>query len=134
MEKTVKYLAEVEEVAQDVLTNKESKLELSNAHNKYREAFRALQQADSTKTWIKCGLVYVEMNVEDCKSYLKKGKYKNDLTCRYCWLLVCRNWQDFWRNWLLAQQNSIWCQQVERFGAWARHSGHWFEAYQWSWS
>lgn len=74
MQKSVQYLTEIEELAQDIMTEKETKLELSNAQNKYREAIRALQQTDRRKTWLKCGLVDVELPVDECKSFLEQGK------------------------------------------------------------
>lgn len=73
MDKTIKYLTEVETLGQDILTLKDTKLELSNAHNKYREAYRTLQQTHNRKTWMKCGFVYMELPVDECKTFLKKG-------------------------------------------------------------
>lgn len=97
MEKTIKYLTEVETLAQDILTSKDSKLELSNAHNKYREAFRALQQTHNRKTWMRCGSIYVEMPVDECKTYLKNGTtFINFVICTLLVLLnvTCVNFRN----------------------------------------
>lgn len=73
-QKSFTYLKEVEEVAQEILTDKQAKLELSNAQNKYREAYRALQSVEERQTWLKLGSVYVRLPREDCREILKKGK------------------------------------------------------------
>lgn len=73
MIKTTKYLEEVEKLAQDILTEKSTKLELSNAANKYNEAIRELQKTESRKSWLKLGSVYIELPVEECKNILIQG-------------------------------------------------------------
>lgn len=72
-QKSFEYLREVEEVAQEVLTDKQTKLEIANAQNKYREAFRGLEETEDRQTWIKLGLVYVQLPTEECKCILKEG-------------------------------------------------------------
>lgn len=71
-QKSFDYLQEVEKVAQKVLVDKQTKLELANAQNKYREAYRALQQVEDRQSWIKLGTVYVKLPTEECKNMLKE--------------------------------------------------------------
>lgn len=73
-QKSFEYLREVEEVAQDILTDKQTKLEIANAQNKYREAFRGLEEVTDRQTWIKLGSVYVQLPTKECKNILKEGK------------------------------------------------------------
>lgn len=72
-QKSFDYLREVEEVAQEVLTDKQTKLEIANAQNKYREAFRGLQEVSDRQSWIVLGSVYVQLPTEECKNILKEG-------------------------------------------------------------
>lgn len=74
MERTTKYLTDMETIAQDILTEKQQKLELSNASNKYNEAIRALEKTSDRKTWLKVSNVYIELGREECKELLKQGR------------------------------------------------------------
>lgn len=74
-QKSFTYLKEVEEVAQEILTDKETKLELANAQNKCREAYRALQSVEERQAWLKIGTVYVRLPKEECREILKKGLF-----------------------------------------------------------
>ena len=72
-QKSFQYLYEVETLAQDILTDKETKLDLSNSRNKFREAFRALQGVEDRRTWMQMGSVFVERPTEECKRILLNG-------------------------------------------------------------
>lgn len=72
-QKSFTYLKEVEEAAQEILTDKQTKLDLANAQNKYREAYRALQEVEERRTWLKVGSVYVRLPKEECREILKNG-------------------------------------------------------------
>lgn len=72
-QKSFTYLKEVEEVAQEILTDKQTKLEVANAQNKCREAYRALQTIEERQAWIKIGAVYVRLPKEECRELLKNG-------------------------------------------------------------
>lgn len=74
IKKSTTYLTEIETLAQDILTDKQMKLQLSNGQNKYREAYRALQQSVDKKTWMKLSSVYIELPTEECKSIVKNGE------------------------------------------------------------
>lgn len=72
-QKSYKYLQEVEELAQDILTAKDEKLLLAKTQNKLREALSNLQHVEDRRTWIKVGMVYIERPTEECKVILRKG-------------------------------------------------------------
>ncbi|RZC38152.1 p53 and DNA damage-regulated protein 1 [Asbolus verrucosus] len=72
-QKSYQYLFEVETLAQDILTDKETKLDLSNSRNKFREALRALEHTEDRRTWMQMGSVYIERPTEECKAILKTG-------------------------------------------------------------
>lgn len=74
-QKSYKYLQEVEELAQDILTAKDEKLQLANTQNKLREALASLQYVEDRRTWFKTGSVYIERPTEECKTILKKGEH-----------------------------------------------------------
>lgn len=73
-QKSYKYLQEVEELAQDILTTKDEKLQLANTQNKFREALRALKDVEDRRTWMKVGSVLIERPTEECKTILRMGK------------------------------------------------------------
>ncbi|CAH1114257.1 unnamed protein product [Psylliodes chrysocephalus] len=70
-QKSYKYLQEVETVAQDVLTLKQEKLQLANAHNKLREALTGLKCTEDRTSWLQKGCVYIELPTEEIKSIVK---------------------------------------------------------------
>lgn len=72
-QKSYKYLQEVEELAQDILTAKDEKLLLANTKNKLREALSNLQHVEERRTWMKTGMVFIERPTEECKTILRKG-------------------------------------------------------------
>lgn len=74
-QKSFTYLTEVEEVAQEILTDKQAKLELANAQNKCREAYKALQNVEDRQAWLKIGAVHVRLPKEDCREILKRGLF-----------------------------------------------------------
>ncbi|KAJ8931596.1 hypothetical protein NQ314_015458 [Rhamnusium bicolor] len=80
-QKSYKYLQEVETLAQDIITAKETKLHLANAQNKLREALRALDNTEDRKTWIQVGSIYVERDSVVCKTILRNdiAKVEDDL-------------------------------------------------------
>ncbi|XP_044751496.1 uncharacterized protein LOC123311530 [Coccinella septempunctata] len=81
-QKSYTYLKEVETVAQDILTLKDMKLELSNAQNKFREALRAIEHSDERTVWMKEGSVYIQRPRQECLIFLRKEieKSQDDIT------------------------------------------------------
>ncbi|KAK9879787.1 hypothetical protein WA026_006850 [Henosepilachna vigintioctopunctata] len=79
--KTFTYLKEVETVAQDILTLKDTKLELSNAQNKFREALRAIEQSTDRCIWMKEGSVFIQRPRQECIEKLRQEieKSKEDI-------------------------------------------------------
>lgn len=72
-QKSYKYLHEVEEIAQDILTAKEEKMHLANTKNKLCEALSNLQNVKDRKTWLNAGYVYIERTTEESKAIVKNG-------------------------------------------------------------
>lgn len=72
-QKSYKYLQEVEEIAQDILTLKEEKISIANTQNKLREAIRALEHVGDRYTWMQMGSVYIQRRTDDCRKILKNG-------------------------------------------------------------
>ncbi|XP_970135.2 p53 and DNA damage-regulated protein 1 [Tribolium castaneum] len=70
-QKSFQYLYEVETLAQDILTEKETKLDLSNSRNKFREALRALEGTEDRRAWMQLGSVFIERPTSECKEILK---------------------------------------------------------------
>ncbi|XP_045472756.1 uncharacterized protein LOC123679292 [Harmonia axyridis] len=77
-QKTFTYLREVETVAQDILTFKDMKLDLSNAQNKFREALRAIEHSDERNVWMKEGSVFIQRPRQECLVHLKKEIEKSE--------------------------------------------------------
>lgn len=72
-QKSYKYLQEVEELAQDILTVKDNKLQLANTQNKLREALSALSSIEDRNSWIQVGSVFVQRPIEEIRDILKNG-------------------------------------------------------------
>lgn len=75
MDQNLKYLIAVEELAQDILTVKETKLELANAQNKLREALRGLQKSEDRMSFLVVGDLHIYKRTEECKGLLEEGKH-----------------------------------------------------------
>ncbi|XP_018563331.2 p53 and DNA damage-regulated protein 1-like [Anoplophora glabripennis] len=80
-QKSYKYLHEVETLAQEILTAKETKMQIANAQNKFREALRAIESTEERRTWIQMGTVYIERPSSECKNILRSeiAKAEEDL-------------------------------------------------------
>lgn len=92
-QKSYKYLQEVEELAQDILTAKDERFHLANTKNKLREALRAVQGVEDRKTWIKVGSVFIQRPTEECEIILRKGKFGREHTtilCKYIHFRTCK--------------------------------------------
>lgn len=68
-QKSYTYLKEAESVAQDILTLKDTKLDLSNAQNKFREALRAIEHSEERNIWMKQGAVYIQRPRQDASTF-----------------------------------------------------------------
>lgn len=75
-QKTFTYLKEVEEVAQDLLNNREIKKDLANAINKFREASRAVKESEDRNNWIKIGSIYVQKTKDEIITQLNEEMEK----------------------------------------------------------
>lgn len=88
MRKTREYLEAVESLAQDILTERSTKLELSNAANKYNEGIRALEKTEERKTWLRISDFYLELPVGECVNLLKDGTLKKCFLLFYSYFLL----------------------------------------------
>lgn len=75
MDNNLKYLIAVEELAQDILTVKETKLELANAQNKLREALRGLQKTEDRMSFLVVGDLHIYKRTKECKGIIEEGKH-----------------------------------------------------------
>lgn len=73
LSRSLTYLLEVETIAQDILTLKETKLDLANALNKLRESHRALQTTSDKYSFIKVGSLFFNYSTEECKTLIQEG-------------------------------------------------------------
>lgn len=72
-QKSYKYLQEVEEIAQNIITVKSEKLDLANTENKLREGLRVLKEVEDRNTWIKTGSVLIQRPTKECITILTDG-------------------------------------------------------------
>ncbi|KAB0796141.1 hypothetical protein PPYR_10202 [Photinus pyralis] len=70
--KTLTYLLEVETVAQDILTLKDTKLELAHTLSKLQESLRAFQASQEKKSFIKVGSIFIEYPTGHCEQLVRK--------------------------------------------------------------
>lgn len=72
-EKVLPYLTQVEEVAEDILSDKQHMIELDRKRQKTREAVRVLQKDKTTdKTWVCFGNQFIKMPKAKTKKLLEK--------------------------------------------------------------
>lgn len=69
--KTLKYLVSVEELADEILSNKREIVLLDKRRNQNREALRDLAKAKQNKCWVTVGSVLVKHDLESTKSLLE---------------------------------------------------------------
>ncbi|KAK5644011.1 hypothetical protein RI129_007856 [Pyrocoelia pectoralis] len=70
--KSLTYLIEVETIAQDILTLKDTKLELAHTLSKLQESLRALQKTQDKRSFIKVGSIFVEYPTDYCKLLVER--------------------------------------------------------------
>ncbi|KAF5274881.1 hypothetical protein FQA39_LY07063 [Lamprigera yunnana] len=70
--KTLIYLVEVETVSQDILTLKDTKLELANSLGKLQECLRVLQTSNDRRSYLKVGSLFIQHSTENCIVLIQK--------------------------------------------------------------
>ncbi|KAJ8307483.1 hypothetical protein KUTeg_015567 [Tegillarca granosa] len=72
-EKVLKYLIEAEEIAEDILTDKQQLVDLDRKRQKTREAIRTLQKdKSSNKLWVCFGNMFLKLPKSQTKKLLEK--------------------------------------------------------------
>ncbi|XP_070574520.1 p53 and DNA damage-regulated protein 1-like [Ptychodera flava] len=77
------YLGQVEELAEEILTDKQTVVDLDRKRNKNREAIRALGKVQPTpgkadKTWVCFGNMFLKIPRADAKNLLEKDQKELD--------------------------------------------------------
>ena len=72
--KTLMHLTQIEEQAQEILTDRQEIVALDKQRNQNREAIRTIQKQDETSAWITVGPLLVKMPVKKVSDILNKGK------------------------------------------------------------
>lgn len=71
--KSLLHLTQIEEQAQEILSDREEIVALDRQRNHNREAIRAIQKQDDTKAWITVGPLLVKMPIKKVSNLLNKG-------------------------------------------------------------
>lgn len=74
------HLTQIEEQAQEILTDRQEIIALDKQRNQNREAIRAIQKQDETSAWVTVGPLLVKMPIKKVSNVLNKGK---DSVCSY---------------------------------------------------
>jgi len=93
-ERVVQYLGELEEVAEDVLTDKHQIVDLDRRRNKNREAIRALEKQNGgihDKSWVCIGNMFLKMPTSQTTNLLKEDQKKLDAECENLRLRLRKN-------------------------------------------
>ena len=80
-EKTQKYLEEVEEQAESILSDRHEIIDLDRRRNSNREAIRGLKNnkfsnQPNSKEWICIGNMFIKMPKKTATSFIEKGIFK----------------------------------------------------------
>ncbi|ODM99810.1 p53 and DNA damage-regulated protein 1 [Orchesella cincta] len=76
--KIVTCLTDLEEVAEDILTDRRTIIDLDRTRNGNREALRHLQKQGDKKSWIVMGNTFFKLETESVEDILKKDQEKLD--------------------------------------------------------
>ena len=81
-EKMLIYLREVEEIAEDILTDKQEIVDLDRKRNSNREALSALDKqakkswkGDQTKTWVTMNNCFIQLPNASASSMIQSGSF-----------------------------------------------------------
>lgn len=73
----LKYLAELEEVGNDILDDKREIIDLDRKRQANREGLRALEKNSSKKkTWLYAGSLLIKLPKTEVRDFIEKGKKK----------------------------------------------------------
>lgn len=74
--KIVTCLADLEEAAEDILTDRQTIIDLDRTRNGNREALRHLKKEGDKKSWIVMGNTFFKLETESVEDILKKGYHQ----------------------------------------------------------
>jgi len=72
----VTCLTDLEEAAEDILTDRQTIIDLDRTRNGNREALRHLSTKADKKSWIVMGNTFFKLESESVEDILKKGLFK----------------------------------------------------------
>lgn len=72
-DKIVTCLTNLEEAAEDILTDRQTIIDLDRTRNGNREALRHLKGTSDKKSWIVMGNTFFKLETESVEDILKKG-------------------------------------------------------------
>ncbi|KAE8745578.1 hypothetical protein FOCC_FOCC007689 [Frankliniella occidentalis] len=78
-EKSLLHLTQIEEQAQEILSDREDIVALDKQRNHNREAIRALHKQDKTSAWIAVGPLLVKMPIKKVSDTLNKDQVRLDV-------------------------------------------------------
>ncbi|KAK3907305.1 G patch domain and ankyrin repeat-containing protein 1-like protein, partial [Frankliniella fusca] len=78
-EKSLLHLTQIEEQAQEILSDREDIVALDKQRNQNREAIRALHKQDKTSAWITVGPLLVKMPIKKVSDTLNKEQVRLDV-------------------------------------------------------
>jgi len=76
--KIVTCLADLEEAAEDILTDRQTIIDLDRTRNGNREALRHLRKQEEKKSWIIMGSTFFKLDTESVETILNKDQEKLD--------------------------------------------------------
>ncbi|XP_067007861.1 p53 and DNA damage-regulated protein 1 [Anabrus simplex] len=78
-QRSLEYLSEVEELGEDILTDRQEIVALDRRRNHNREAIRALTTPSENKAWMTIGSLLVKLPTEKATEVLKKDQVQLDV-------------------------------------------------------
>ncbi|XP_073989153.1 pdrg1 prefoldin-like subunit isoform X2 [Rhodnius prolixus] len=77
-QKSLKELADIESLAEEILVDKAEIVALDARRNETRMGFRALTKTKKKKAWVAVGPLLIRMSTEKAKDLLQKDQLKSD--------------------------------------------------------
>jgi len=83
-ERIVTYLTNLEEAAEDILTDRQTIIDYDRKRNVNREALRHLKNTKDKKTWIAMGNTFFKLETPAIETMIKKGSISVLWKCSFC--------------------------------------------------
>jgi len=72
-DKIVTYLTDLEQAAEDILTDRQTIIDYDRKRNANREALRHLKKTDDKKTWMAMGNTFFKLEKPTAEDLIKRG-------------------------------------------------------------